>query len=324
MTQSVAIIGAGLAGAVCARALADAGHAVTVFEKSGGTGGRLSTRRNEAGSFDHGAQYLTARGAPMRALLDELAEKGAAAPWVPEGKDRAGDWHVGLPGMSGLVKPLLDGIDVRLRTPVDAIGLDAQGHVRLTDAEGRDYRFGRVVVTAPAPQAMALTLPLDPVFEALDAIVYAPCWAGMFALDEPAADLPDVLRGDDDGPAALIVRNSSKPGRAGETFIVHGGGAWSARHLESEPDLIVPRLLGALEHGAARRLSPVHAVAHRWRYARVDRALGEDHLMSDCGRIIVCGDGLVGGRAEAAAHSGWAAAAAILDRQAPPCGGYTI
>jgi renalase len=314
MTQSVAIVGAGLAGAVCARALADAGLAVTVFEKSGGTGGRLSTRRSDAGSFDHGAQYLTGRSAPMRALLDALTDAGAAAPWTPEGKDRPGDWHVGLPGMSGFVKPLLAGIDVRLRTRVEGIGFDSQGGVRLSCADGLDHCFGLAVVTAPAPQAMALTAPLDRVFEALRDVVYAPCWAGMFAFDQPVADLPDLSRGDDDGPAGLIVRNSSKPGRDGATFVVHGGGAWSAQHLEHEPEAIVPHLQGALEHCAGRALAPVHAAAHRWRYARVDRALGESHLVSGCGRVIVCGDGLVGGRAEAAAQSGRAAAAAILDR----------
>jgi predicted NAD/FAD-dependent oxidoreductase len=314
MTRSVAIIGAGLAGAVCARTLADAGHAVTVFEKSGGMGGRLSTRRSDSGSFDHGAQYLTARGAPMRELLDELTEKDAAAPWAPAGKDRPGDWHVGLPGMSGFVKPLLDGIDVRLRARIDAITLDQSGRVRLADADGLGYGFGRVVVTAPAPQAMALTASIDPVFSALGDIVYAPCWAGMFAFAEPVAELPDLVRGDDDGPGGLIVRNGSKPGRTGETFIVHGGGAWSGRHLESEPEAILPHLQGALERCAGRGLSPVHAVAHRWRYARVDRALGDNHLMSDCGRVIVCGDGLIGGRAEAAAQSGWAAAAVLLDQ----------
>jgi len=69
MAEKVAIIGAGLAGAFCARALAEAGRRVCVFEKSGGTGGRLSTRRSAAGEFDHGAQYLTARGAAMGALI---------------------------------------------------------------------------------------------------------------------------------------------------------------------------------------------------------------------------------------------------------------
>ena len=43
----VAVIGAGMAGATCARLLADAGLDVTLFDKSRGVGGRMSTRRAE-------------------------------------------------------------------------------------------------------------------------------------------------------------------------------------------------------------------------------------------------------------------------------------
>lgn len=41
----IAIVGAGIAVLACARVLADAGHRVTVYEKSRGVGGRMSTRR---------------------------------------------------------------------------------------------------------------------------------------------------------------------------------------------------------------------------------------------------------------------------------------
>ena len=44
MTKHFAIIGAGIAGITCARTLVQAGHQVTVFEKSRGVGGRMSTR----------------------------------------------------------------------------------------------------------------------------------------------------------------------------------------------------------------------------------------------------------------------------------------
>ena len=303
MAENVAIIGAGLAGAFCARTLADAGRRVCVFEKSGGTGGRLSTRRSAAGEFDHGAQYLTARGAAMGALLSRLADAGAIARWVPKGKDRPGDWHVGLPGMSGAVKPLLAGLDVRLRMPVEALRLVGDGRVEIVTGDGARHGFDRVVVTAPAPQAHALTGALNARFDALGGIAYAPCWAAMVAFDQTLPDLPDLLRGADDAPLALVARNGSKPGRTGETFVVHAGGAWSARNLERAAGPVLEEMIAALSDRAKGLPAPVHAVAHRWRYARVDAPLGAPFIESACGRVAVCGDGMLGGRAEAAVDS---------------------
>ena len=58
----VAVIGAGISGLISARTLHELGLDVTVFEKSPGLGGRTATRRADPGqSFDHGAQYFTAR-----------------------------------------------------------------------------------------------------------------------------------------------------------------------------------------------------------------------------------------------------------------------
>jgi renalase len=69
-----AIIGAGIAGIACARTLVQAGHQVTVFEKSHTAGGRMSTRGSDFGSFDHGAQYFTVR--------DERFAKALTVCWM--------------------------------------------------------------------------------------------------------------------------------------------------------------------------------------------------------------------------------------------------
>ena len=41
----IAVIGAGMAGLVCAQQLSQAGYSVVVVEKSRGVGGRVATRR---------------------------------------------------------------------------------------------------------------------------------------------------------------------------------------------------------------------------------------------------------------------------------------
>ena len=44
-TKRIAVVGAGIAGAACAASLQQAGVQVTLFDKSRGVGGRMSTRR---------------------------------------------------------------------------------------------------------------------------------------------------------------------------------------------------------------------------------------------------------------------------------------
>jgi renalase len=78
--QHFAIIGAGMAGIACARTLVQAGHQVTVFEKSRGYGGRMATRSSPFGTFDHGAQYFTVRDARFAQAI-ATAAPGGARPW---------------------------------------------------------------------------------------------------------------------------------------------------------------------------------------------------------------------------------------------------
>nr|WP_230944119.1 FAD-dependent oxidoreductase [Burkholderia vietnamiensis] len=65
----IAIVGAGIAGLACARVLADAGHRVTVYEKSRGVGGRMSTRRERASRWSWDAlRSLVVHGVSRRRI----------------------------------------------------------------------------------------------------------------------------------------------------------------------------------------------------------------------------------------------------------------
>src|SRR5690606_22770394 len=81
----VAIIGSGIAGLTAANRLASAGHEVTVFEKSKGYGGRLSTRYAQGDrsiTLDHGAPYLSAKGAGFKAFIHSLEKLGMLQMWT--------------------------------------------------------------------------------------------------------------------------------------------------------------------------------------------------------------------------------------------------
>ena len=53
----LAIVGTGMSGLACADGLGQ-NFEISLFDKSRGLSGRLSTRRGESHAFDHGAQYF--------------------------------------------------------------------------------------------------------------------------------------------------------------------------------------------------------------------------------------------------------------------------
>jgi predicted NAD/FAD-dependent oxidoreductase len=132
---TIAIIGAGLAGAAAGRSLQEAGHQVTLFDKGRGPGGRMSTRRMETAlgtvRLDHGAQFFTVRGEGFTKAVADWTAAGACAPWqgklIKIGADGTSeplggdDRYVGVGGMNQVVKAALEGLDARFGRQVLAI-----------------------------------------------------------------------------------------------------------------------------------------------------------------------------------------------------------
>lgn len=308
----VAIIGAGIAGLACARRLVTAGVTPVVFDKGRGIGGRVATRRTDAGlRFDHGAQYVTARDPAFVDVLAELERDGFVARWESGG---ATPRFVGLPGMSGLARGLAAGILVRSAVQVSGIVAQGDGWEIVLPQEQSAY-FDRVVVTTPAPQAAALLPKAHPLVPRIKQARLDPCLTLMAAFP-PEAPRPFLASADDSAELAWIAQDSSKPGRttAGPTtWIAQAASDWSLRHLEETPESIAARMLPLLAARiGANPADALYSVAHRWRYARVARALGAPFLHDREGRLFVGGDWCLGPRVEAAWQSGDAIGAAIL------------
>src|SRR5690606_24150298 len=78
-----AVIGAGIAGLSCARALAESGVHVPLVDERRGPGGRMRTRGGEGWACDHGAQYFAARDPLSQGELARWQAAGVAARWQP-------------------------------------------------------------------------------------------------------------------------------------------------------------------------------------------------------------------------------------------------
>ncbi len=75
----IAVIGAGIAGLVCAQQLSQARYSVVVVKKSRGLGGRLATRRLHGTLADHGACYLKPKGELFRRFVEILGDRAISS-----------------------------------------------------------------------------------------------------------------------------------------------------------------------------------------------------------------------------------------------------
>ena len=335
--MQIAVIGAGLSGLTCARALQERGHQVTVFEKSGGVSGRISTRRTEFGGFDHGAQYFTATTKKFKAEVDRWSNADWIAPWqgrlvsLEEGKVAAASKtsasktrYVGVPGMRNIGEQLAKGLDVRAGQRVERIERIEQSakqwmlivHADTVPIAATAGPFDVVVVAVPADQAEAL-LEADPALsKQAHSARLMPCWTLMLAFQH-SLDLGFEGAWVSKSRLGWIAQDASKPGRRpGEHWVCNATSAWSIEHLEDDPERAKEKLLKAFHLATGTHVQPVHAAVHRWRYAQAAQPLPGDCLWSAQLHLGACGDwfanGLVGaGRIENAFLSATALAAMI-------------
>ncbi len=343
--RHIGIVGAGMAAITCARTLVQAGHRVTVFEKSHGAGGRMSTRSTIFGSFDHGAQYFTVRDARFAAALQTVP--GVCKPWsantvrvldahgmVAQAGLPAREAHwVAAPGMNSLVKawakPLVDAARVEFQTRVVALETDAirpgRWQLRTVGAHDTTHVYGgfdQVVLAIPAPQARSLleTAPgAAPLVHNIAEVSVAPCWTLMLAF--PNAVQPGLTTL---GPhwnaarsthhrIAWLARESSKPQRgAVERWTVQASAAWSLEHVQDEPSRVKAKMIKAFAEITGIRAEPAHADVHRWLYAKTGRPLGSNYLLNAQTGIGLCGDWCLGHRVEDAFVSGLELALAMV------------
>jgi len=327
----VAIVGAGMAGASAACTLTQHGHRVTVFDKSRGPGGRMSTRQRQGWQADHGAQYFTVKDPIFAQMVAQwqqwswvapwsgrVAKRAAATPHAIARSDSISRW-VSVPTMPRLAQQLLTHAVFQGGCTVVGIDRTATGRWQLHSAEqgAHTQTFDAVLLALPLPQLAPFAGHVPPPWiEQWQRIQFEPCWAGMLRFDQSVPLAFDGLFANHP-VLQWVARTLSKPSRQGaETWTLHATPAFSRRHLESSADEIAAQLCQAwTELGGP---TPNECVVHRWRYAlAVTSEPTWPTALSFWDRtqqLGVCGDWLAGGRVEGAWRSGHDAAMQLTPR----------
>ncbi len=321
----IAIIGTGIAGLSAAQVLHAAGHEIQLFEKSRGSGGRMASKRSDAGALDLGAQYFTARDRRFVEVVQQWQARGWVSEWSPalyhckEGllsasPDEQVRW-VGNPRMSAITRAMLGALAVHFSCRITEV-FRGQRHWHLQDAEGRNHGpFSHVIVATPAPQATALLASAPKLASAAATVAMEPTWAVALAFASPL-DSPVEGCFLQDSPLDWLARNRSKPGRetAMDTWILHATSTWSKQHLDLSKETVTEHLYGAFAEMIGCAIpTPTFSLAHRWLYARPASAHQWGALADADLGLYACGDWCLSGRVEGAWLSGQEAARKLLE-----------
>ena len=296
------MVGAGLAGLWIARHLDDRGADYLLLDKGRTPGGRMATRRFEGGLFDHGLPVL--QDGP---LTERLAALGTSAGLLNEVDLPSGSGWYAREGLSSLGKHLAEGLAVEMSSRVGEARREGDSVILPVTPEGEagGEAFevevtGRLVVTAPLPQAQEIA---GGVFgESLTALdnPYFPCLVGLAVLDSeaelPGGPLVRSLEGASPaGFSELVLEFLKFPDRQPGVSLRAEPGE-SARLFDSpEPDQVGFFLDGFRELGIEP--GPDKVQVKKWRYSMPAGSLTGTHLRRTVGgvEVLVAGDSFAAG-----------------------------
>lgn len=330
--MKIAVIGAGISGLTAGKELANAGHEVVVFEKSGGYGGRLATRysgKDHQQKLDHGIPCFKAEGPEFKRLIGELEQNGLLTTW--EGSfaecdsngnvqlfENESPYYMAPQGMNSIGKHIGRNLDIRFNEKVGGLT-----HIGENRRKKRSWMLNfptaltesadAVIIAAPARQAYGLINTTVDEIETLklvreiDEVEYESQFTLLLGFKE--ADVPEWNAMEcDNGIIEWISNESTKRDNKGvKNFVVHTTSEFAKSHMNMDRKLVEEKILDQLTNilGGWAALADWKQL-HFWRYSQVKNPLRHDfmEIKGNDTPLALVGDYMNGKTVESAYLSG--------------------
>ncbi len=322
----VGIVGAGISGLAAARTLKAAGLEAVVYEKSQHAGGRTESVEKDGYIFDTGATSIAPRGRSIEpVMLNELDQSDLVRVQQPifthtSLRISGGDpMKNAIPrycygkGIDTLSKLLAAELDVRYESEIESIYRNGSKVYRIA---GED--FDGVVLTPPIPEIKNLLASAGesrPLFNTSFRSCLSICLGFRRVL--PEVKYHAILDPDQSHPLTWLSLESVKcPGRAPEgctALVAQMSPQFSRINLDNpESRIIEPTIQFIKRLYGPDWENPEVAFVRRWQYSQPEMTAMFDAVNHPQARLLIAGDGVMGGRVEYAYESGVKAAQILI------------
>ena len=311
MPKSITIIGAGVAGLMCAQRLVESGLSVSIFDKSRGVGGRLASRRIENGVFNHGASEMAdfRTNTDLPQFAKKILEKAVSENILISN----GSTLTAYASMKTFTDHISRGIKIEKEAEIVSIKNQSPGiELLLKDTSAIQLNENILIFAIPQPQVLNL---LQNKFSAIsDLIKPAKMYAsisGLFAFDQ------SISRNSPNSENENIIAHHENS-RIGQDLLldcwtVHSKKTYGQHWIDLDKDEIKDLLLNNLKELDLENFTkPVYSAGHRWLYGFTEKSLNLDYIYNDHHNIGICGDWCRGDTVIDAVISGVSLAEKIL------------
>jgi|GEM_PF-2126071 len=299
MLEKIAIIGAGVSGALLANRIQHQ-YDVTVLDKARGAGGRISRLKKGDVCFDKGAQNFLLKDEQAMGVIQPAINLGIISPWYPsfmvlDGSEeqwvnaQQGQYFCGYGNLNRVVKWWLEGVRVHYSTCITALQESGHQWFLMTDKHEHLGPFDHVVMTQPAQQVLQLA----PTFKAaLGDVAYSSCMMLYLGLLKPLPPaLADVILSHQT-EVQWIIQNHRKPGMLSSESLTIQSQSHPYAVLKQFSEALSVQMIQDIEKIVGQTLHLSLNEQHIWRYATCLNAQNKGSLWDDERKLGVIGDAL--------------------------------
>ena len=280
--MKIAIIGAGFSGCNLYNNLKDKYENITIFEKSRGVGGRISTKYIDDKFIDHGTSTLIPITDDLKFFCLDLVKNGVLKAKYDE--------FIPKNGINSICKFLIDEKDLRTNTKITKIQ-NIDNKWILEDEKGSIYEdFDLLFITIPAPQILELQIELPNDFkEKLSNIKYNSIFSMILYSNEDIKLNENKLY--ENSNIENIVNNSKKYGyKDFSSYVIHSSKEFANSINHKTKEEIYDLFIENLDDEIKKDLDRFTIIPHLWKYATAKSSLDMPYFFNEEKNIGISGD----------------------------------